>query len=170
MKRIIIFMVVLFGIGGLLTITAYATDTTEPETPITEEVVDDGVVEDVTLQLETIKNMIVAGVVSFLSSATFILLARWALNGVVKTAKAKIAAGEAQNIISTDNAVMVNKRVDELKTYIENEVLKSFQEFVAQFKTVDMDLKTLIEQYRVRDEQLGELLEQGLGDDGDVEE
>lgn len=170
MKRIIIFMVVLFGIGGLLTITAYATDTTEPETPITEEVVDDGVVEDVTLQLETIKNMIVAGVVSFLSSATFILLARWALNGVVKTAKAKIAAAESQNIISTDNAVMVNKRVDELKTYIENEVLKSFQEFVAQFKTVDMDLKTLIEQYRVRDEQLGELLEQGLGDDGDVEE
>lgn len=170
MKRIIIFMVVLFGIGGLLTITAYATDTTEPETPITEEVVDDGVVEDVTLQLETIKNMIVAGVVSFLSSATFILLARWALNGVVKTAKAKIAAAESQNIISTDNAVMVNKRVDELKTYIENEVLKSFQEFVAQFKTVDMDLKTLIEQYRVRDKQLGELLEQGLGDDGDVEE
>lgn len=170
MKRIIIFMVVLFGIGGLLTITAYATDTTEPEAPITEEVVDDGVVEDVTLQLETIKNMIVAGVVSFLSSATFILLARWALNGVVKTAKAKIAAAESQNIISTDNAVMVNKRVDELKTYIENEVLKSFQEFVTQFKTVDMDLKTLIEQYRVRDEQLGELLEQGLGDDGDVEE
>ena len=166
MKKLLVFLVVLFGIGGLITMTVNATDTTEP--PLTEEVVDDGVVEDVTLQLDTIKNIIVSVVVSFISSATFIVLARYAINGVVKTIKAKVKEGELQNKISTENATLVNKRVDELKTYIENNMLTEFGKFVEQFKTVDTDIKILIDQYRTRDAQLGELLEQGLGDDSEA--
>ena len=166
MKKLIAFLVVLFGIGGLITMTVNATDTTEP--PLTEEVVDDGVVEDALLQLDTIKNIIVSVVVSFISSATFIVLARYAINGVVKTIKDKVKEGELQNKISTENAILVNKRVDELKTYIEDNVLTSFALFVEQFKTVDTDIKTLIDQYRTRDAQLGELLEQGLGDDSEA--
>ena len=146
--------------------TVNATDTTEP--PLTEEVVDDDVVEDVTLQLDTIKNIIVSVVVSFISSATFIVLARYAINGVVKTIKAKVKEGELQNKISTENATLVNKRVDELKAYIEDNVLTSFALFVEQFKTVDTDIKTLIDQFKTRDAQLGELLEQGLGDDSEA--
>lgn len=172
MKKLLTFLVVLFGIGGMLTMTAYATDTTEPpteETP-TEEVVDDGVVEDVTLQLETIKNVIVSAVVAFLSSATFIVMARYAINGVVKTIKDKVKEGELQNKISTENALIVNQRVDELKAYIEDNVLAEFAKFVEQFKTVDTDMKTLIDQFKTRDAQLGELLEQGLVGDDDVEE
>ena len=115
MKKSLVFLVVLFGIGGLITMTAYATDVTEPVD--TEEVVDDGVVEDALLQLDTIKNIIVSVVVSFISSATFIVLARYAINGVVKTIKAKVKEGELQNKISTENATLVNKRVDELKTF-----------------------------------------------------
>jgi hypothetical protein len=172
MKKLLVFLVVLFGISGLMTMTVYATDTTEPDT--TEEVVDDGIVEDgivedTNLQLETIKNIIVSAVVGFLSSATFIILARFIINGVVKEIRNKIALAESQNKISTDNATLVNKRVDELKAYIEDNVLTSFSLFVEQFKTVDIDIKTLIEQYRIRDAKLGELLEQGLGDD-DAEE
>ena len=166
MKKLLVFLVVLFGIGGLITMTVNATDTTEP--PLTEEVVDDDVVEDVTLQLDTIKNIIVSVVVSFISSATFIVLARYAINGVVKTIKAEVKEGELQNKISTENATLVNKRVDELKAYIENNVLTEFGKFVEQFKTVDTDIKILIDQYRTRDAQLGELLEQGLGDDSEA--
>ena len=166
MKKLLVFLVVLFGIGGLITMTAYATDVTEPVD--TEEVVDDGVVEDVTLQLDTIKNIIVSAVVAFVSSATFIVLARYAINGVVKTIKDKVKEGELQNKISTENATLVNKRVDELKAYIEDNVLTSFALFVEQFKTVDTDIKVLIDQYRTRDAQLGELLEQGLGDDSEA--
>lgn len=167
MKKLLVLLVVLFGISGIMTMTVYATETDPIDT--TEEVVDDGIVEDVALQLDTIKNIIVSGVVAFLSSATFIILARYAINGVVKTIKDKIALAEVQNKISTENATLVNQRVDELKAYIEKEVLASFALFVEQFKNVDTDINTLIEQYRIRDAQLGELLEQGLGDDN-VEE
>ena len=166
MKKLIAFLVVLFGIGGLITMTAYATDVTEPVD--TEEVVDDGVVEDAELQLEQIKNIIVSAVVAFVSSATFIALARLAINGVVKVIKDKVKEGELQNKISTEHAVLINKRVDELKVYIENNVLTEFGKFVEQFKTVDTDIKVLIDQYRTRDAQLGELLEQGLGDDSEA--
>lgn len=168
MKKLIAFLVVLFGIGGLITMTAYATDEVDP--PVTEEVVDDGVVEDAELQLEQIKNIIVSAVVAFVSSATFIVFARLAINGVVKAIKDKVKEGELQNKISAEHAVLINKRVDELKTYIETEVLTSFTEFVKEFKTVDTDIKTLIDQYRTRDAQLGELLEQGLAGDDDATE
>ena len=94
------------------------------------------------LQLDTIKNIIVSVVVSFISSATFIVLARYAINGVVKTIKAKVKEGELQNKISTENATLVNKRVDELKgLYRRQRVGQGLPLFVEQFKTVDTDIK-----------------------------
>lgn len=136
------------------------TITTEEVTKeVTEPIIDDVTIDET---IDKVKTWVMAFIISIGGSGLVVIIAKLALDRLIKAIKKKIEVAEAKNEISSESASKIYTKLDEFESgavsKIENLIAVN-RELIEQNGELSEKVKALIQDIYARDEVLTELLE-----------
>ena len=120
------------------------------------------------LQLETVEAIIVALGTSFVGTGTVAMIVKVALGRVTKQMADKVLLAESENKVSAEAAQksLANIKIleDGLKLQID-QMQSTIDSLINNQTQTNRNVQSLLDEYKVRDEQIKELIVQEFGDD-----
>ena len=120
------------------------------------------------LQLETVEAIIVALGTSFVGTGTVAMIVKVALGRVTKQMADKVLLAESENKVSAEAAQksLANIKIleDGLKLQID-QMQSTIDTLINNQTQTNRNVQSLLDEYKVRDEQIKELIVQEFGDD-----
>jgi predicted transcriptional regulator len=120
------------------------------------------------IQIETIEQIIVALVTSFVGTGTIALIVKTTLNNLIKKTIEKITLAEDQNKISTKSAQTQIQGLYDLQTILTSQIDSLNEEIVKMLernKMTDEQIKNLIDLFNEKNETLKRLIESEFGNE-----
>lgn len=120
------------------------------------------------MQVETIEAIIVALGTSFVGTGTVAMIVRLALNRVTKKMQEKVQLAEQQNQISTEQAQKALEQINVIETGLQQQVTvlqQTVDKLIANQNISNDSIKSLLDEYKARDEQIKQLIVQEFGDE-----
>jgi hypothetical protein len=119
------------------------------------------------IQLETIEAIVVALLTSFVGTGTVALIVKMALSGVTKSIIKKIEIAESENAISSELSKSTIINIKQVEEQLFKQILviqKTVHGLVESQQLNSESIKTLIDDFKERDEKIKELLIKEMGD------
>jgi hypothetical protein len=119
------------------------------------------------IQLETIEAIVVALLTSFVGTGTVALIVKMALSGVTKSIIKKIEIAESENAISSELSKSTIINIKQVEEQLFKQILviqKTVHALVESQQLNSESIKTLIDDFKERDEKIKELLIKEMGD------
>lgn len=119
-------------------------------------------------QLDQLESIIVALFASFAGTGTIALIIRVAISKLTKQMTNKVTEAEAQNKISTAQAQQAIKSILDFELILKAQVDaldKTVKDLIQNQNITNANIKTMLDEYKQRDEQIKDLIVQEFGED-----
>ena len=137
---------------------------TESATTVTEGAIDtEQVIRE---QLELIEAIVTGLFAAFLGTSTFALILRFALRKLIRAAEERVRLAEEENKIGSATAKQIYSTLD----LFQRQTNQRIDQMTKTFQEMDVDVKELIDEFKKRDQKLGELIKENLLDEETADE